>query len=52
MFNINTNMEKTNLYNIHEYSDEELFEILDLNNPSDRELKQKILMMIYINMKN
>lgn len=47
MFNINTNMEKTNLYNIHEYSDEELFEILDLNNPSDRELEAKILMMIH-----
>lgn len=47
MFNINTNMEKTNLYNIHEYSDEELFEILDLNNPSDRELEAKTLMMIH-----
>lgn len=47
MFNINTNMEKTNLYNIHEYSDEELFEILDLNNPSDRVLEAKILMMIH-----
>jgi len=30
-------------YNIHSYSDEECFNILNLNNPSDRELEMKIL---------
>ena len=40
-------MNKSNLYNINDYSDKELYEILDLNNPSDRELEAKILMMIH-----
>ena len=35
------------LYNIQDYSDTELFDILDLNDPSDRELEAKILMMIH-----
>jgi len=30
-------------YDIHEYTDEQCFGILDLNNPSDRELEMKIL---------
>tara|TARA_Y200000002_G_scaffold91799_1_gene73962 strand:- start:7416 stop:10916 length:3501 start_codon:yes stop_codon:yes gene_type:complete len=47
MFNINIEMEKTSLYNIGDYTDEELFEILDLNNPTDKELEAKILMMIH-----
>ena len=34
------------LYKIKDYSDAELYEILDLNNPTDRELEAKILMMI------
>ena len=35
------------LYKIKDYTDEELYEILDLNNPTDRELEAKILMMIH-----
>ena len=34
------------LYNINDYTDEELFEILDLFHPSDRELEAKILLFI------
>jgi hypothetical protein len=34
------------LYNINDYTDEELYEILDLLNPSDRELEAKILFFI------
>jgi len=30
-------------YNIHNYTDQECFEVLNLNNPSDRELEMKIL---------
>jgi hypothetical protein len=30
-------------YDIHQYSDEQCFEVLGLNNPSDRELEMKIL---------
>jgi len=30
-------------YDINEYTDEQCFELLDLNNPSDRELEMKIL---------
>jgi len=33
-------------YNISEYTDKELYDILDLVNPSDRELEAKILMKI------
>lgn len=42
------------LYNINKYSDEELYNILDLVNPSDRELEAKIFHMInkYKNMQN
>ena len=40
-------MNKTEIYDISDYSDEELFEVLDLQNPSDRELEAKILMMIH-----
>jgi len=38
------NME--NEYNVDGYTDEQLFQILDLNNPSDRELEAKILSMV------
>lgn len=33
-------------YNIDDFTDNELYEILDLNNPSDRELEAKIILMI------
>lgn len=35
------------LYNVNEYTDAELYDILDLVNPSDRELEAKILMQIH-----
>ena len=38
---------KDQLYNIEEYTEEELYDILDLNDPSDRELEAKILFMIH-----
>ena len=40
-------MEKEQLYNIEEYTEEELYDILDVNNPTDRELEAKILFMIH-----
>ena len=33
-------------YDINAYTDKELYEILDLMNPTDRELEAKILMMM------
>jgi hypothetical protein len=38
---------KEQLYNIQEYSEEELYDILDLSDPTDRELEAKILFMIH-----
>jgi len=38
--------EKNNLYDVTQYSDSELYAMLDLNNPSDRELEAKILLTI------
>ena len=38
--------EKNNLYDVTQYSDDELYAMLDLNNPSDRELEAKILLTI------
>ena len=35
------------LYNINEYTDTELYAILDLSNPTDRELEAKILHMVW-----
>jgi hypothetical protein len=35
------------LYDINNYSDSELYDILDLNHPTDRELEAKILFMIH-----
>ena len=35
------------IYNIQDYSDDELYDILNLTNPTDRELEAKILMMIF-----
>lgn len=40
-------MKKEDLYDISSYSETELYEILDLVNPTDRELEAKILMMIH-----
>lgn len=34
------------LYDVSQYSENELFDILDLVNPTDRELEAKIIMMI------
>ena len=40
-------MEETNnLYDVTQYSDDELYAMLDLNNPSDRELEAKVLLSI------
>jgi hypothetical protein len=38
---------KSDLYNVQNYTDEQLFQILDLNNPTDRELEAKIHHMIW-----
>lgn len=38
--------EKKDLYNVDNYSDEDLYEMLDMNHPSDRELETKILLTI------
>jgi hypothetical protein len=35
-----------NEYDVNQYTDEQLFRILDLNDPSDRELEAKILTMV------
>jgi hypothetical protein len=40
------NMGDSTEYDVSKYNDEELFEILDVNNPSDRELEAKILQLI------
>lgn len=42
------------LYNIKNYSEQQLYDILDMNNPTDRELEAKILHLIhkYSNMQN
>lgn len=37
---------KKDLYDITQYSDQELYEMLDIDNPTDRELEAKILMNI------
>ena len=43
-----------NMYDITTYSDRELLDILDLTNPSDRELEAKLIFLInkYKNMQN
>jgi hypothetical protein len=42
------------LYNVDKYTDSQLYDILDMNNPSDRELEAKIINLIkkYDNMQN
>ena len=46
--------ETDDLYEISKYSDKELYDILDMNNPTDRELEAKIIHLInkYDNMQN
>jgi len=41
------NKNKSDIYDINDYTEGELYEILDLVNPSDRELEAKILMLIH-----
>jgi hypothetical protein len=36
-------MDESEIYNIEKYTERELFEILDINNPTDRELESSIL---------
>ena len=45
---------RENIYDIDSYTDSELLDILDLNNPTDRELEAKIIFMIrkYENLQN
>lgn len=38
--------EEEDLYNIEKYSEDELFQMLDLNNPTDRELEAKLIYTI------
>lgn len=40
------NTTKTNIYDINEFTDEELLNLLDLHSPSDRELEAKIIFFI------
>lgn len=40
------NKEEEDLYDIEKYSEDELFQMLDLNNPTDRELEAKLLYTI------
>ena len=48
MMNTNNNKEiqKTNMYDVTSYSDKELLDVLDLTNPSDRELEAKLIFLI------
>ena len=45
---------KENMYDVSKYSEDELFDLLDLHSPTDRELEAKIVFMIkkYRNMQN
>jgi hypothetical protein len=49
-----SNKNNENIYDVSTYSDEELYNLLDLNNPTDRELEAKIIFMIkkYNNIQN
>ena len=48
------NKKQENIYDVSTYSEKELYDLLDLNNPSDRELEAKIIFMIkkYNNIQN
>ncbi len=47
MSNKKSTLAEKSLYDIHAYTDNELYDILDLASPTDRELEAKILMMIH-----
>jgi hypothetical protein len=49
-----SNKRKEDIYDVSTYTDKELYDLLDLNNPSDRELEAKIIFMIkkYNNINN
>tara|TARA_B110000285_G_scaffold228008_1_gene290278 strand:+ start:5847 stop:9725 length:3879 start_codon:yes stop_codon:yes gene_type:complete len=44
--NNNKEIQKTNMYDVTSYSDKELLDVLDLTNPSDRELEAKLIFLI------
>lgn len=45
---------KNDMYDVNEYTEKELYDILDMNSPTDRELEAKIIFLInkYENMQN
>ena len=49
-----TNRKESDMYNVSTYSDAELYELLDLSSPTDRELEAKIIFLYrkYKNMQN
>jgi hypothetical protein len=51
---MDNNKKQENIYDVSTYSEKELYNLLDLNNPSDRELEAKIIFMIkkYNNIQN
>lgn len=51
---MNNIKKQENIYDVSTYSEKELYDLLDLNNPSDRELEAKIIFMIkkYNNIQN
>ena len=54
MNNNNIVIDKDDLYNVNNYTEDELFKILDISNPTDRELEARILSQInkFKDMKN
>ena len=54
MMNINEGTQPKNMYDVNSYNDRELLDILDLRNPTDRELEAKVIFLInkYRNMQN
>ena len=52
--NINEGTQPKNMYDVNSYNDRELLDILDLRNPTDRELEAKVIFLInkYRNMQN
>ena len=48
------NRKQQDIYNVSTYTDQELYDILDVNSPTDRELEAKILFLIdkYENLQN
>ena len=52
--NINEGTQPKNMYDVNSYNDRELLDILDLRNPTDRELEAKVIFLInkYRNIQN